>query len=306
MRAGKIVEQAPVDALFAAPREPYTRELLASRPDRLVGPLSPDSETLLQVTGLTQTYRKRRFWRDELFPALAALDFSLRRGETLAVVGESGSGKTSLALALLRLGLGGTGRVVCCGQRFDALSGLPLRQARRHMQIVFQDPFGALSPRQSVTEIVSEGLLARPPQPTTAARRELAARVLEQVGLEATALDRFPHEFSGGQRQRIAIARALILRPDVLVLDEPTSALDATVQKQVLELLVRLQQEQGMGYVLITHDLRLVRAMAHQVLVLQAGKLVEHGEVREVLVHPRHDYTRTLLEASGLLTSSPP
>ncbi len=168
------------------------------------------------------------------------------------------------------------------------------------MQIVFQDPFGALSPRQSVAEIVSEGLLAQATQHSAAARRELAARALEQVGLDAALLDRYPHEFSGGQRQRIAIARALILRPDVLVLDEPTSALDATVQKQVLELLVRLQREHGMGYVLITHDLRLVRAMAHRVLVLQAGQLVESGDVQGVLGEPRHAYTQTLLEASGL------
>ncbi|MBS1154914.1 MAG: transporter, ATP-binding protein [Proteobacteria bacterium] len=302
MQNGCIVETAPVAELFAAPRQAYTRELLASRPARLAAPLVDASAQLLSVKGLAQTYRKRRFLRNEYFPALAPLDFSLRRGETLAVVGESGSGKTSLALALLRLVPGHAGQIVSGGVRFDQLAGRALRAARNQLQIVFQDPFGALSPRQNVGEIVAEGLLAHAPQLSSTERRERAAAVLAQVGLDGTLLERYPHEFSGGQRQRIAIARALIVKPDVLVLDEPTSALDATVQKQVLELLADLQRQHGMGYVLITHDLGLVRALAHQVLVLQNGQLVESGSVEDVLGAPQHPYTRTLLAASGIAT----
>ncbi|MDR3410388.1 MAG: dipeptide ABC transporter ATP-binding protein [Formivibrio sp.] len=300
MQHGRIVETAPVSELFASPREAYTRELLASRPARMAAPLPAEPVALLAVKGLAQTYRKRRFLRNEYFPALAPLDFTLHRGETLAVVGESGSGKTSLALSLLRLVPGGAGQIISGGSRFDQLEGRALRSARRQLQIVFQDPFGALSPRQNVGEIVAEGLLAHAPQLSNSQRRERAAMVLAQVGLDETVLERYPHEFSGGQRQRIAIARALILNPDVLVLDEPTSALDATVQKQVLELLADLQCQYGMGYVLITHDLGLVRALAHQVLVLQNGKLVESGSVEAVLGTPQHPYTRTLLAASGI------
>ena len=306
MQHGRIVEAAATEILFNAPREAYTRELLASRSGRLAQPVPDQAQCVLQVAGLAQTYRKRRFLRDELFPALLPLDLTVRRGETLAVVGESGSGKTSLALALLRLIPGAEGHIDCAGQALHALNGARLRSARKHIQIVFQDPFGALSPRQSVADIVMEGLLAHAPALSKENRRQHAADVLQQVGLDETVLDRYPHEFSGGQRQRIAIARALILQPDVLVLDEPTSALDATVQKQVLVLLADLQHRLGMAYVLITHDLALVRAMAHQVLVLQAGRLVESGSMNTVLNHPQHPYTRTLLAASGLLDEKNP
>lgn len=300
MKSGRIVESAPVAELFANPREAYTQELLASRPQRLAMPVPDVAEPLLVAEGLAQTYRKRGFWRDEWFPALTPIDFRLRRSETLAVVGESGSGKTSLALALLRLNAGAKGRIVCSGERFDELAGGALRLARRRMQIVFQDPFGALSPRQTVAEIVAEGLLVHEPRMKAAERRERAAAVLAQVGLDETLLDRYQHEFSGGQRQRIAIARALILQPDLLVLDEPTSALDATVQKQVLELLVELQQQHGIAYLLITHDLALVASLAHRVLVLNRGQVVESGEVERVLRAPQHPYTQALLAASRL------
>ena len=300
MKSGSIVESAPVAELFANPREAYTQELLASRPQRLAVPVPDADEPLLVAEGLAQTYRKRGFWRDELFQALTPVDFKLHRSETLAVVGESGSGKTSLALALLRLDAGAKGRIVCSGKRFDELAGGALRRARRRMQIVFQDPFGALSPRQTVAEIVTEGLLVHEPQMRVPERRERAAAVLAQVGLDETLLDRYPHEFSGGQRQRIAIARALILKPDLLVLDEPTSALDATVQKQVLELLVSLQRQYGIAYLLITHDLALVASLAHRVMVLNRGRVVESGEVEQVLRAPQHPYTRALLAASRL------
>lgn len=300
MQAGKIIESAPVAELFSHPREAYTRELLASRAGRLATELSSTAKTVLSVEGLSQIYRKRSFLRDESFAALAPLDFSLCNGETLAVVGESGSGKTSLAMSLLRLVAGGEGRIVCSGQRFDQLTGKALRTARRRMQIVFQDPFGALSPRQNIGEIVAEGLIAHESSLSSMERRSRVVQILDQVGLDEGVLDRYPHEFSGGQRQRIAIARALILNPDVLVLDEPTSALDATVQKQVLELLADLQRQHGIAYLLITHDLGVVQAMAHRVLVLQDGKLVESGPMADVMQAPQHPYTRTLLAASRL------
>ena len=300
MHQGKIVETAPASDLFAAPRMAYTRELLVSRVARLADMEAASDEVVVQAQGLAQTYTKRRFWRDEHYPALRPLDFSLRRGETLAVVGESGSGKTSLAMALLRLVPGAAGQISCGSQRFDQLAGKARRIARRRMQIVFQDPFGALSPRQNVAEIVTEGLLVHAPELSAAERLTAAEQALQQVGLDAAALDRFPHEFSGGQRQRIAIARALVLKPELLVLDEPTSALDATVQRQVLELLASLQRQYQIAFVLITHDLHLVRAMAHQVLVLKDGEVMERGGVNDVLNKPQHAYTKALLKASGL------
>ncbi|SFN21730.1 microcin C transport system ATP-binding protein [Formivibrio citricus] len=299
MQYGRIIETATTSELFAAPREAYTRTLLESRPDRQASPL-PDSGIILKARGLAQTWRKRRFLRDEYFTALEPLDLELSRAETLAIVGESGSGKTSLATALLRLAQGSQGEIECAGERFDLLKGASLRKARRHMQIVFQDPFGALSPRQTVGEIVTEGLLVHEATLSNSELRLRAERVMEQVGLPVEVLERYPHEFSGGQRQRIAIARALMLRPDILVLDEPTSALDATVQKQVLVLLADLQKQYGISYLLITHDLALVRAMAHRVMVLKNGRVVESGDVRDVLVSPQSAYTQALLAASGL------
>ncbi|MEW5972247.1 MAG: ATP-binding cassette domain-containing protein, partial [Pseudomonadota bacterium] len=234
---------------------------------------------------------------------LHGIDLALRAGETLGVVGESGSGKTTLAHVLLRL-LEGEGEVKIDGADWQSLRGEALRRARRSAQVVFQDPFAALSPRMTIEQIVGEGLRVHEPGLDNGARRARVIEALEEVGLGADMLWRYPHEFSGGQRQRIAIARALVLRPRLIVLDEPTSALDVSVQKQVLTLLQELQRRHGLSYLLITHDLRVIRAMAHRVMVLRDGRVVEEGETLDLLANPREEYTRVLVEAAGLMQDS--
>ena len=306
MQNGQIVEVADVESLFTAPQHAYTKSLLAARPQRIAAQLDIGAAIALQVKQLTHAYPLAKQWfRSSLKTALAPLDFSLRVGETLAVVGESGSGKTTLALSLLRLLTAGISRgsVLLANpasvlEVFDQLKGAQLRQARRSIQIVFQDPFAALSPRQTIFEIVGEGLQVHQ---ATITKLELRARiidVLHEVGLPSDILERYPHEFSGGQRQRIAIARVLIMQPQVIVLDEPTSALDATVQQQILLLLSQLQQKFGIAYVLISHDLAVVRALAHQVMVLRDGKLIEMGALEQVFARPQHPYTQQLLQAA--------
>ncbi|QKJ67547.1 ABC transporter ATP-binding protein [Deefgea piscis] len=311
MQAGRIVETAPTQQLFATPAHPYTQALLAARPIRVAAPLPLHSPCVLQVRQLTHAYPASRSWfRTQLKTVLAKLDFDLHRGQTLAVVGESGSGKTTLALSLLRLLRvgqgGGSVQLTLDGSpalQLSALQGKALRQARQHIQIVFQDPFAALSPRLTIYDLVGEGLLVHRPECSEAERRERVMAVLEEVGLGSSAdmdgiLSRYPHEFSGGQRQRIAIARVLIMQPQIIVLDEPTSALDATVQRQILQLLVALQLKFGLSFLLISHDLAVVRALAHQVLVLKNGEVLETGDVELVLSKPQHPYTQQLLAAS--------
>jgi len=301
MRDGQVMEQGSVQSVFEAPSHQYTRSLLDARLEPLkdAKPPAPVPVPPLEAGPLRVTYgHKKGFLRPStLFTALEDVQLNLQPGETLGVVGESGSGKSTLGLALLRL-IRSQGSIRLAGESIEKLSQRALRSKRRHLQVVFQDPFSALSPRMTIGNIVGEGLDVHEPHLTAHERRRRIIEALEDVGLDETAFNRYPHEFSGGQRQRIAIARAVILRPKVLILDEPTSALDATVQKQVLDLLKRLQIEHGMSYLFITHDLAVVRAMAHRVMVLYEGKVVEQGPTSQLFESPKHPYTRKLLGAA--------
>jgi microcin C transport system ATP-binding protein len=305
MERGKLVESGPTAALFAAPQHPYTRALLASRPVRELEPVAADAPVLVEARDVRVSFAVGRGWRSRSFDAVRRATLSLRRGETLGIVGESGSGKTTLGMALLALQPLAAGSVSVAGQRIDDADRAALRAMRRRMQVVFQDPFGSLSPRMTIGRIVGEGLALHRPELGPAARDELVVAMLDEVGLGAAAglgdvRSRYPHEFSGGQRQRIAIARAVVLRPEVLVLDEPTSALDVSVQRQVLALLGTLQRRYAMSYVFISHDLAVVRAMAHRVLVMKDGEIVEEGPAEELFAAPREPYTQELLAAAHL------
>ncbi|WP_196232572.1 ABC transporter ATP-binding protein [Variovorax paradoxus] len=309
MEDGHIVEQGAVAAVFEAPQHAYTRRLIDSHPERDVTavPTGADARPVLEATGLRVGYPVPRpgfagWFRKGEFVAVQNADFRIAPGETLGVVGESGSGKSTLALAALGLlKHQGALKVDGKGWAVDRSSDLALR---RVMQVVFQDPFSSLSPRMTVEQIVGEGLRVHATELDTAQRRARALAALADVGLNEaqfpSLLDRYPHEFSGGQRQRLAIARALIVDPQLLVLDEPTSALDVTIQKQVLGLLQRLQRERGLSYLLITHDVEVIRAMAHQVIVMKDGAILEAGPVERVLDAPEHPYTKKLVAAALL------
>jgi microcin C transport system ATP-binding protein len=309
MEMGHIVEQGPVATVFDAPQHPYTRKLIDSRPERDVLPLAPDAQAatpVLEAAQLRVAYPVSRpglkgWFRKGEFVAVQGAELRVAPGETLGVVGESGSGKSTLALAALGL-MPHRGELRVAGQPWSG--GAANRALRRIVQVVFQDPFSSLSPRLTVEQIVGEGLRVHAPELDQAARRTRVLAALADVGLPEAQfpalLDRYPHEFSGGQRQRIAIARALIVDPRLLVLDEPTSALDVTIQKQVLGLLQRLQRERGLSYLLITHDVEVIRAMAHRVLVMKDGAILESGDVLRVLDAPEHPYTRTLVAAATL------
>jgi microcin C transport system ATP-binding protein len=304
MRHGEVVERGAVGAVFAHPEHAYTRLLLDSAPvrDGLAQPAENAPLVLgAKGVGCERAGQSEQWWRRaKPNVILHGLDVALHAGETLGVVGESGSGKTTLAHVLLRL-IPGSGSVQIAGEDWHGLQAKALRKARRMAQIVFQDPFASLSPRMSIEAIVGEGLQVHEPGLSAQERQARVVDALVEVGLSEDMLWRYPHEFSGGQRQRIAIARALVLRPRLMVLDEPTSALDVSVQKQVLGLLQELQARHGLSYLLITHDLRVIRAMAHRVMVLREGRMVEQGETLALLRHPREDYTRSLVSAAGLL-----
>jgi microcin C transport system ATP-binding protein len=306
MERGKLVETGPTTEVFAQPRHPYTQRLLASRPQRVVQPVAADAPVLMEGRGVDVAFPIPLGWfRKRDFVAVRQATLALKRGETLGIVGESGSGKTTLGMALLALQPIAAGEVNLAGQRIDNAPGADLRRLRRRMQVVFQDPFASLSPRMTVGQIVGEGLALHRPELTAAEREKAVLAMLDEVGLSqrhgvAMVLQRYPHEFSGGQRQRIAIARAVVLQPELLVLDEPTSALDVSVQQQVLRLLADLQQRYGMSYVFISHDLAVVRAMAHRVIVMKDGSVVEEGEALALFDAPREPYTRELLAAAHL------
>lgn len=311
MEQGHIVEQGATTALFKRPQHPYTQRLMASRPERdlLAVTSAPDgSPPVLVAKGLRVSYTThlpglRGWFKRGEFVAVQGADFVLSPGRTLGVMGESGSGKSTLALAVLGL-LPCLGQLSVAGASWG--SGAANNKAlRKQIQVVFQDPFSSLSPRMTVEEIVGEGLGVFEPQLPPELRRLRVVQALHDVGLDvdtagtlATLLGRYPHEFSGGQRQRLAIARALIIQPQILVLDEPTSALDVTVQKQVLQLLQRLQRERGLSYLLITHDVAVIRAMAHTVMVMKMGQVVESGPIEEVLTQPKHAYTQILVSSA--------
>jgi len=310
MQAGTIVESAPMAQLFAAPAHPYSRALLSATPPPRDPPVSaaPPLLTADQITvrfpvGPTPWPWQRR----RMMTAVDGISLTIPEGRTVALVGESGSGKTTLGLALLRL-QAATGKIVFLGQDLSTLDRAGLRPLRRHMQMVFQDPYGALSPRLTVGMIIGEGLEVHDRSATPEDRRAKIATILDDVGLPSDCQDRFPHEFSGGQRQRIAIARALILAPRLIVLDEPTSALDRTLQVQIVALLRALQAKYHLSYLFISHDLKVVRALADEVMVMRAGQVVESGPATDILTKPQHDYTRALLAAAfaGETAPSPP
>ena len=299
MQTGRLVEVKETAALFSAPEQAYTKQLIAAEPVPLVGP-AQKGPIMVEVRQLQCSYPIGGSWfRPRYRSVVNGVSFVATKGETLGIVGESGSGKTTLGLALLRLSSALVkGQIRLDDHDIIGLTSKTLRGLRRDFQVVFQDPFSALSPRRTIAQILEEGLLLHAPQLDASERQQRCEQALSEVGMPTEALGRYPHAFSGGQRQRIAIARALIVEPKLLLLDEPTSALDVSVQKQILELLVGLQQAKGLTYVLISHDLAVMRAMAHRVLVMRHGNIVEFGATEHVLQRPRQPYTQNLLDAA--------
>ncbi len=299
MKDGEIVEQGPTAEIFANPRHDYTKKLLSAEAVGTPPPVPETAEEIVRTDNLRIWFPIHRGLMRKVvghIKAVNAASLSVRAGETVGIVGESGSGKTTLALAIMRL-ISSQGPVVFLGDNIQGWKSRQLRPLRRDMQIVFQDPYGSLSPRMSVEEIISEGLTVHG---TDAGqdRRRMVAEIMAEVGLDPMTMHRYPHEFSGGQRQRIAIARAMILRPRLLVLDEPTSALDMTVQVQIVELLRELQRRHGLAYLFISHDLKVVRALSHRVIVMKRGDIVETGDARAIFENPQTDYTRELMAAA--------
>ncbi len=304
MKDGEIVETGTTGRIFSAPSHPYTKILLASEPKGSAGP-PRGAAPLMQADDLKVWFPIKTGLLRKVTGYIKAVDgvsLKVRSGETLGVVGESGSGKSSLALGLLRL-VASNGSITYRDRPLQGLRSRELRPLRRQIQIIFQDPYGSLNPRLSISDIVGEGLRVHRIASDPSEREGLIVRALEEVGLDPATRHRYPHEFSGGQRQRIAIARALVLKPELIVLDEPTSSLDVSVQAQIIELLRRLQDEHGLAYIFISHDLRVVRALANYILVMRNGRLVEEGPPAVIFEHPRDPYTRALMTAAFELVS---
>jgi microcin C transport system ATP-binding protein len=300
MTDGKIVEQGPTEEVFSNPQHPYTRHLLAAEPKGK----PPKSDSSAKVIASAEALKvwfpiTRGFFRRTVghIKAVDGVDVVVREGQTLGVVGESGSGKTTLGLALLRL-ISSEGRIVFLGRDIQGAKSQEMRPLRADMQIVFQDPFDSLSPRMVIRDIVAEGLSVHEPNLPEAEREARVIQALEEVGIDPASRFRYPHEFSGGQRQRIAIARAMVLKPRFVMLDEPTSALDMSVQAQIVDLLRELQERHQLSYLFISHDLRVVRALANDVIVMRDGKVVEAGTAESVFQSPKTDYTRALMAAA--------
>jgi microcin C transport system ATP-binding protein len=307
MNAGKIVEHGPAERVFTAPEHPYTRALLAAEPKPDPAPPCPNAPIVVQTDDLKVWFPIKRGVLRKVVGHIKAVDgisVEVRKGETLGVVGESGSGKTTLGLAILRL-ISSDGPVVFMGHTIQGLTFKEMRPFRRNMQIVFQDPYGSLSPRMSVSDIIEEGLWVHHPHLQRAERERRVLAALNDVGLDPDTRFRYPHEFSGGQRQRIALARALVLEPTFIMLDEPTSALDMLIQAQMVDLLRDLQKRRELTYMFISHDLRVVAALASRLLVLRHGKVVEGGAAEELFKNPKSDYTRALFAAAFNLETAP-
>jgi microcin C transport system ATP-binding protein len=300
MQKGKIVERGDAKTVFATPQHAYTKMLLAAEPKGTPEPINLGAEKIVETKELKIWFPiKRGFFKRTIghIKAVDGLDLTVRAGQTLGIVGESGSGKTTTGLAILRL-IQSQGEITYKGQRIDGYNAKAMRPLRKDIQVVFQDPFGSLSPRLSVLQIVEEGLQIQKPELNPAGRRTRVAQALEEVGLDPSTMDRYPHEFSGGQRQRIAIARALALEPKFIMLDEPTSALDMSVQAQVVDLLRGLQKKHNLAYLFISHDLKVVRALANEVIVMRNGLVEERGPSTQIFNNPQTEYTKALIAAS--------
>ena len=301
MKKGEIVEQNETGALFDNPRHPYTQLLLSSDPTGMADPLPQDSKVILNAEKVRVDFTlKESGWfkkKKEILTAVNDLDLCLRNGETLGLVGESGSGKTTFGHALIRL-LNSTGKIQYHDHMISDYGKTEMRPLRKNIQIVFQDPFSSLNPRMSVKQIIEEGMIINQIGNSDKEREELVCQALVDSGLDSNILNRFPHEFSGGQRQRLAIARAIALNPDFILLDEPTSALDLTVQMQIIELLRKLRKERNLSYLFISHDLRVVKALCHRIIVMNHGNIVEQGTTEEITSNPKEEYTRKLFRAA--------
>jgi microcin C transport system ATP-binding protein len=307
LQRGKVVEHGDAKEVFANPQHAYTRMLLTAEPKGAPPPSDTSAPVVVEAKDLKVWFPiKRGFFRKTIghIKAVDGVDAIVRSGQTLGIVGESGSGKTTLGLAVLRL-IRSEGPIVYMGKRIDEYNSRMMRPLRKEMQVVFQDPFGSLSPRLSIQQIVEEGLTVQGKSLSFDERRAIVAKALTEVGLDPETMDRYPHEFSGGQRQRIAIARALALEPRFIMLDEPTSALDMSVQAQIVDLLRGLQQKHNLAYMFISHDLKVVRALANEVIVMRNGKMVESGATAEVFSAPKTDYTKALIAAALNLKAAP-